>query len=213
MFSYVKFENHHIDEVEALVEKFFLPLVFRHACTREEIKPEFVELLPILGKNFATEFVNKHTIVCTNEKNNVVGALLSSYLGQEEFMYHAFHKWESYLKLPIKHDMPAKKCAILKTDLYKDVKIFEKNESGKVLYLKHGIVHPEYRRLNIAHRMLAASIDHFCCDDDLLVTESFMERKDLTDANIQERNGFTVLSTVESADSILRLLVRRVKSN
>ena len=61
--------------------------------------------------------------------------------------------------------------------------------------------------------MLAASIDYFCCDGDLLVTESLMERKDLTDADIQERHGFTVLSSVESADSILRLLVRRIKSN
>ena len=213
MLRCAKFTNHHTGEVEALMEKFFLPFVFRRLqFTIEQTKPEFVELLPILGKNFATEFVNKHSIVCINEKNNIVGAILSSYLDQEEFLYHAFHKRESYLNLQIKHDMPAKKFALTTTALYKDVNLFDKNDSGKVLYLKHGIVHPDYRRQGILGRMLAASSDYFCHDGDLLVFESVMERKNISDPPIINA-GYTVLNAVESADFIFRLCVRRVKSN
>ena len=153
MFSYIKCANHHIGEVEALVEKFLLPKFLRYLqCTKEQIKPELVELFPVLGKGFATEFANKHTFVCENEKRNIVGALFPSYMDQEDFMYHVFHKCESYLKLQIKHDMPAKKFALTKIALYRDVKLFEKNDSGKVLFLKHGIVHPKYRR--VVHRTI-----------------------------------------------------------
>ena len=121
MLSYLKFTNHHIGEVEALVENFFLPKAFRFLqMTKEQVKPELVELLAIHGgKDWASEYVNTPSFVCKNEKGNVVGALCCSYLDQEQFMYESFHKYESFLKLQINHDIPAKSFALAKRSLYK----------------------------------------------------------------------------------------------
>ena len=127
MLRYKKFVTHHKLEVEALVERFFHPLLFKYLqITKEQVTPDLIKLKPILGEDFATEFVNKHSFVCQNEKGNIVGAALTSYLNQDEFMYQARHKCESFLKLPIKHNMAAKELAISKLSLYKNVELFEK---------------------------------------------------------------------------------------
>ena len=212
MLRYVKFEDRHKREVQALVERYFIPFSLKHLQTsKAQITPEMAKLRPILGNDGAAKFVNKHSFVCENEKRNVIGVNLNSYLNQEEFMFRALYQFESFLQLPTKHPIGWEKYALSKVHLYKNINIFKETDDSKVLFVEHSVVDPEYRRQSVGQQLLEASSEYVCCDGDLLVGEVMMEKKYRSHAPLPGHE-VTVLNTVEYADYIYRLCVRRFKA-
>ena len=129
---YVKFEDRHKSEVQALVKQYFIPFYFKFLqITKDQITPEMAKLRPIFRNDCVADFANNISFVCENDKGNVIAAILNSYLNEEEFIFRAVHQFGSFLQLPMKHPIGGERFALSKLRLYKDIKLFEKQSVVK----------------------------------------------------------------------------------